>query len=139
MFKYRMRVPYSDMTLGNHVYYSRYLEWLEAARTEAFREMGTTFLEFQNRNLMFPVIECRLKYLKAARYDDGIEIRTWFSEIGKVKFTWNFEIRRGDDVLIMGETLHVCASLDEKPQRLPAELAEKMKEHLQVQGISGMV
>lgn len=130
MFKYCLRVPYSDMTLGNHVYYSRYLEWLEAARTEAFREMGTTFLELQNRQIMFPVVECKLKYLKAARYDDSIEVWTWFSEIGKVKFTWNFEIRRGDDILVQGETLHVCASLEEKPQRIPSDLLEKMQKYV---------
>ena len=131
MFTYPMRVPYSDMTAGNHVYYSRYLEWLEAARTEAFREMGVTLEELQTKqNLMFPVVECLLKFNMAARYDDVIDIRSWFSEVGKVKFFWDYEVARGADILVDAKILHVCATFDEKPQRLPAGLAGKMKKHI---------
>lgn len=125
-----MRVPYSDMTAGDHVYYSRYLEWLEAARTEAFRQMGKTLLEYQNQKLMFPVIECLLKFHRSARYDDAIEIRSWLAEVGKVQFIWEYEIARADEILSDARTLHVCATLDEKPVRLPAELAKLMKSHI---------
>ena len=131
MFTYQMRVPYSDVTAGNHVYYSRYLEWLEAARTEAFREMGVTLEELQTKqSLMFPVVECLLKFNMAARYDDVIDIRSWFSEVGKVKFFWDYEVARGADILVDAKTLHVCTTLDEKPQRLPEGLAGKMKKHI---------
>ena len=131
MFTYQMRVPYSDMTAGNHVYYSRYLEWLEAARTEAFREMGVTLEELQTKqSLMFPVVECLLKFNMAARYDDVIDIRSWFSEVGKVKFFWDYEVARGADILADAKPLHVCTTLDEKPQRLPEGLAGKMKKHI---------
>ena len=126
-----MRVPYSDMTAGDHVYYSRYLEWLEAARTEAFREMGFTLHDLQKKkSLMFPVVECLLKFHKSARYDDLIDIRSWFSEVGKVKFFWDYEVARGDEIIADAKTLHVCATLDEKPTRLPADLAARMKKHI---------
>jgi len=131
MFTFQMRVPYSDMTCGEHVYYSRYLEWLEAARNEAFREMGTTLHDLQKKKkLMFPVVECLLKFHKSARYDDVIDIRSWFSEVGKVKFFWDYEVARGSEIIADAKTLHVCATLDEKPVRLPAELAASMKEHI---------
>lgn len=131
MFTFQLRVPYSDMTAGDHVYYSRYLEWLEFARTEAFRELGCTFHELQTeKKLMFPVLECLLKYNKAARYDDVIEIRSWFEEAGKVRFFWVYEIARGKDILVDARTMHVCTSLDEKPQRMPADLLAKMKPHI---------
>jgi len=131
MFTYQMRVPYSDMTAGNHVYYSRYLEWLEASRTEAFREMGAALEEYQTKKkLMFPVLECLLKFNKAARYDDIIDIRSWFAEVGKVKFFWEYEVVRGEDILVDARTLHVCTSFDEKPQRMPADLLAKMKTHI---------
>jgi acyl-CoA thioesterase FadM len=32
VFQHHLRVTASDCTVGNHVYYSRYLDWLEAAR-----------------------------------------------------------------------------------------------------------
>jgi acyl-CoA thioester hydrolase len=130
MFRFQMRVPYSDITLGNHVYYARYLNWLEAARGEAFREMGKTLLEYQDENLMFPVVECLVKFHKAARYDDEIEVRSGLAEVAKVRFLWVYEVVRGEDILADARTLHVCATLGEKPTRLPDDLANKMRDHV---------
>jgi acyl-CoA thioester hydrolase len=77
VFRHQHRVTYAECALGNHVYYARYLEWLEAARGEFFRDLGTTFLVWQERDTIFPVIECNLRYKSPARYDDllTIEIR----------------------------------------------------------------
>ena len=60
------RVSYADCTVGNHVYYSRYLDFLEAARGEFIRSLGSTVLQWQERDVIFPVIEARLRY-KSAR------------------------------------------------------------------------
>jgi acyl-CoA thioester hydrolase len=130
MFKYQMRVPYNDITLGNHVYYARYLDWLEVARGEAFREIGKSFIEYQKKDLMFPVIEVLLKYHRAARYDDEVEIRSWLAEVGKVQFIWEYEIARGGDILVDARTLHICATLEEKPTRVPADLVDALKKHV---------
>ena len=73
-FVYLHRVPYSLCTLGNHVYYSRYLDILETARGEFFREFGTTFQQWQEGGTIFPVIECHLKYKSPARYDDLLRV-----------------------------------------------------------------
>lgn len=45
-FRYRHRVTYADCTVGNHIYYGRYLDLLEAARGEWFRSMGKSFDEW---------------------------------------------------------------------------------------------
>lgn len=64
------RVTYADCTVGNHIYYGRYLELLEAARGELFRTAGRTFAEWQAAGVIFPVIEVQLRYRAAARYED---------------------------------------------------------------------
>src|SRR5689334_3561132 len=61
-FRYKHRVTYAECTLGNHVYYARYLDLLEAARNEVFRELGVTLLELQEQDTIFPAVECHLKY-----------------------------------------------------------------------------
>jgi len=43
-FRHIYRVVYADCTLGNHIYYSRYLDILEAARGEFFRHLGVPLL-----------------------------------------------------------------------------------------------
>src|SRR5581483_1046504 len=77
VFRHAHRVTYAECTLGNHVYYSRYLDLLEAARGEFFRQLGATFQQWQEQDAIFPVVECRLRYKSPARYDDvlSIEVR----------------------------------------------------------------
>jgi acyl-CoA thioester hydrolase len=61
-YRHTHRVTYAECTVGNHVYYARYLDLLETARGEFFRHLSTPLLELQNQDLIFPVIECRLRY-----------------------------------------------------------------------------
>jgi len=117
-----LRVSYAHCTLGNHVYYARYLDLLELARGEFFRRIGFSCLALQEQDTIFQVTECSLKYLKPARYDDELEIRISLSEIKKVRFRFEYEIFRGTDCLLVGWTRMVCAGTDERPKRIPDEL-----------------
>lgn len=126
-FTHVLRVPYAHCTIGNHVYYARYLDLLEIARGEFFRGLGHSCLALQQKDTIFQVAECGLKYLKPARYDDELAIRLTLAEIRKVRFRVNYEICRGSDLLVTGWTSMVCVSCDEKPKRIPDELLEAFK------------
>lgn len=69
VFIHRLRVTYADCTLGNHVYYGRYLDFLEATRGEFFRQLGRTFLQWREAGAIFPVLEVQVRYRGAARYE----------------------------------------------------------------------
>lgn len=117
------RVTYADCTVGNHVYYGRYLDLLEAARGEMFRSVGRTFADWQAEGVIFPVIEVQLRYRAAARYDEVLAIETRVVEAGGVRVTFAYRILGLDGSLrLEGETRHVCTSLEDRPRRLPAEL-----------------
>src|SRR3954462_12913758 len=77
IFRYIYRVVYADCTVGNHIYYSRYLDILEAARGEFFRELNVPLLKLQAQDTIFPVVECHLRYKSPARYDDALTIELW--------------------------------------------------------------
>ena len=129
-FRFEMRVTYSDCTLGNHVYYSRYLNFLEAARGEFHRKIGFPLIELQGQDTIFPVVECALKYLKPARYDDVLQIELCVSNLSAVRLAYQYEIRRGGEVLLAGQTRHVCTSIGEKPKKIPEELAVQLTQFL---------
>jgi len=130
-FLYRHRVVYADCTLGNHVYYARFLEVLEAARGAFFRMLGTTLLDWQTRGWMFPVIEAQLRYRTLARYDDLllVEVRVTRAERVRLNFAYRI-VNQSNDIVLEGETLHVCMTVDEKMKRLPEELVIMLKPHL---------
>lgn len=126
-FRHLHRVTYADCTVGNHIYYGHYLQLLEAARGEFFRHLDTTFLQWQERDVIFPVIECHLRYKGAARYDDvlAIEVRPTFAERIRLNFAHRIVNQTGA-LILEAETNHVCAGLNDKPKRLPEELIAKL-------------
>lgn len=123
IFRAPYRVTYADCTVGNHVYYGRYLNILEGARGEFFRQIGHPFLRLQNEGIIFPVVECRLRYRGAARYDDVLSIEVWLGELARVRLTFEHRVvgPEGNE-LMKGTTMHACTGLDDKPRRLPEEL-----------------
>jgi acyl-CoA thioester hydrolase len=135
VFQHQHRVIYGECTVGNHVYYSRYLEMLEEARGEFFRHLGCPFLGLQEAGTIFPVIGLQISYKGAARYDDLLAIELFLNELSGIRLNVGFRIlNAGGTLLAEGETRHVCASLDEKPRRLPKELVEKLQPYLHSPG-----
>jgi acyl-CoA thioester hydrolase len=132
-FRHTHRVIYAECTVGNHVYHSRYLDWLEAARGEFIRSLGSTVREWQERDVIFPVIEARLCYKSPARYDDLLTIEVWPTLLERVRVNFGHRIVNQTGKLILeAETYHVCAGLDEKPKRLPEALAQKLAPYLPI-------
>jgi acyl-CoA thioester hydrolase len=138
-FRHTDRVTYADCTLGDHVYYARYLELLEAARGEFHRHLGVTFRQWQERDVVFPVIECRLRYKVPARYDEVLTIELWptLAERARLNFSYRM-IKDGAMLVLEAETFHVCASREEKPKRLPEDLVRVLTPYLRpAAGTSG--
>ena len=128
LFHHTHRVSYAECTLGNHVYYARYLDLLEEARGEFFRWLGHPLLQLQAQETIFPVVAVRLNYKAPARYDDVLEIAYWPTLVERVRLNFAARITRSTDgrLILEAETDHVCTSLAEKPRRVPAELATKL-------------
>ena len=130
-FRLPHRVSYAECTLGNHVYHSRYLDWLEAARGEFIRSLGPTVRQWQERDVIFPVIEARLRYQSPARYDDLLTIEVWPAAIGRVRLSFAHRITHPSGKPVLeAETFHACTGVNEKPKRLPPELAAQLSPFL---------
>ena len=131
LFRHAHRVTYAECTVGDHIYHSRYLDLLEAARGEFMRALGTPVLALQDADFIFPVIEARLRYQAPARYDDWLTIEVRPSLVERIRVNFHHRILdQNHKLLLEAETFHCCTSRDEKPKRLPAELVEKLKPYL---------
>jgi acyl-CoA thioester hydrolase len=127
-FRHQHRVTYSECTIGNHVYHSRYLDILEAARGEFMRRVGQTLDRLQADGFIFPVIEVRLNYHRPARYDEVLEIALSLVELTPLRLGVFHEVRRADGTLVLeAVTRHVCTSPEEKPRRMPKPLVAALR------------
>jgi acyl-CoA thioester hydrolase len=74
---HRIRVYYEDTDAGGVVYHARYLAFAERARTETLREAGLSHADMgAEHGVMFMVRRADLEYLRPARLDDLLTIRT---------------------------------------------------------------
>jgi acyl-CoA thioester hydrolase len=133
IFRHTHRVTYAECTVGNHIYYARYLDLLEAARGEFFRELGSPLSQLQNEDTIFPVIEAHLRYKAPARYDDLLAIEVWITKLQGVRINFAHRVLNQNNTLLLeGETFHVCTGLNEKPKRPPEKLVEQLRRYLHV-------
>jgi acyl-CoA thioester hydrolase len=117
------RVTYAECTVGNHLYYARYLDLWEAARGALFRAAGSTFAHWQSEGVIFPVIGASLEYAGAARYDDEVRVEITVTKVHRVRLEFGYRVvGSSGKVLARGVTRHVCTDLADKPRRLPGAL-----------------
>ena len=127
-FRHLHRVSYAECTVGDHIYHSRYLDLMEAARGEFLRSLGVTVRSFQDADFIFPVIEARLRYRFPARYDDWLTIEVRPILVERVRLNFGHRILNQDGKLILeAETFHACTSRDEKPKRMPEAFVAQLK------------
>ena len=65
----------------NYVYYGRYAEYLEVARTELIRSLGLSYREIEEKGFFMPVSEFTIRYRKPALYDEILTIKSFIREI----------------------------------------------------------
>lgn len=127
-FTHPHRVNYSSCTVGNHVYYSRYLDMLEEARGEFFRSLGTPLASLQTDGTEFPVRACQILYRAAAQYDDVLAISLKINHLDRLWLKFGFTIANEHNTLIAeGQTDHVCTGIGQKPKRMPQQIYETLR------------
>ena len=87
-----LRVRYGETDPMKYVYYGNYAEYLEVARVELFRELGSPYNEIEHQGIWLPVSEFSIKYLKPGLYDEILEIHTYIKKLPGVRIEFDYEI-----------------------------------------------
>ncbi|AKR44754.1 4-hydroxybenzoyl-CoA thioesterase [Methylophilus sp. TWE2] len=124
MFVFPVRVYYEDTDAGGVVYHSRYLNFMERARTEWLRASGFTQSTLtQQEQVLFVVHSMQLQFKKPARLDDELEVFSQLMEMGRGSFSCRQHIMRDDTVLIEAQVKVACVDADSfKPTGIPARI-----------------
>jgi acyl-CoA thioester hydrolase len=117
-----IRVRYAETDQMGVVYHANYLVWFEVGRVELMRALGVEYkaMEIED-DCHIVVVDAHCRYLRPARYDELLTIRTRISESRNrtVKFAYEL-LRQGDGLLLAtGETTHVICGANGRPKLLP--------------------
>ncbi len=123
-FDFQIRVRYADTDQMGYVYYGNYAVFYEIGRVESLRSLGVSYKALESSGVMMPVLECHSHFLKPARYDENITIRTIIRELPKVKIYFDYEIYGENmDLLHKGHTVLVFVRMENsRPCRVPNEI-----------------
>ena len=122
-----LRVYYEDTDAAGIVYYANWLRFLERGRTELLRVLGQQHSALkQERGLNWVVRRCAIDYLKPARLDETIEVRTSCGELRGASLDMIQEATRGTDVLVRAELMVACMGEGGRPVRLPQQVREAL-------------
>lgn len=122
----KLRVLYADTDQMGVVYHATYLRWFEAGRAAHMRRRGISYFEVEKAGIILPVVEANLVYLKPARYDDIITVKSWLSIRGRVQLKFEYEIYCNDKLLVTGFTRHAAVNKEGRPTRIPDNIRDAL-------------
>lgn len=108
------------------VYHTHYLDYFEAARTEALREMGLAYKDLEASGVIMPVVDLAVQYRRPARYDDVVEITSIITEVPSTRVRIAYEVRRdGEPELLATGHVTLCFvdTARNRPIRAPENVA----------------
>lgn len=120
-----VRVRYAETDAAGVVYYANYLAYMEVARVEWLRALGCPVREAEARGVHLPVVEARVRYLQPAHLDDLLEIRIALTDVRRASFSFDYEVRRGEDLIARGYTRHAVVERESlRPLAVPSWLRD---------------
>ena len=126
----KIRVRYADTDQMKMVYYAKFFEYFEQGRSDLLRGIGLPYPEIERIGYYLPVVEANARYVKPARYDDLLIVKTMLKEIPEARVRIEYILKNGEtgEALVEGHTVHSFVNISTgKPARAPEKFLTSVK------------
>jgi len=120
-------VRYADTDQMGYVHHAKYFEYFEMGRTEYMRARGRSYAQVEKSGHFLVIVESGATYVKPARYDMEIGIKTRIRDMSHAQVTFEYSVFNDGELLCEGWTRLACTNRSGKPCRLPQDLKEILK------------
>lgn len=126
----KVRIRYSETDQMGVVYHGNYAQFLELGRVEWLRNLGISYRSMEENGVMLPVISLELKFIKSAKYDDLLSVKTTLSKMPSVKIEFKYEIsNKNSEIITSGSTVLAFIDMQTgRPIKCPEYILEKLKD-----------
>lgn len=131
----QIRIHYALTDQMGVVYHGHYAQFYEIGRAEAIRQLGYTYKDLEAMGIIMPVVDLRSKFLRPAKYDELITVKTTLRELPTAhKITFHSEIyNEADELLNAGEvSLYFMEAKTMQRTTMPAELHDRVAKYFPV-------
>jgi acyl-CoA thioester hydrolase len=119
---HRLQVRFAETDLMGVVHHASYLLYCEAARVDWLHKRGISYDAWVRHDIHLPVVDARLRFKQAARFDEILVVQTTMAELTRVTVRFRYRITSGEISICEAETLLACVGGDMKLKRLPADV-----------------
>ena len=128
-YTHRLRSRYGETDQMGYVYYGRYLEYFEEARTEMIRSLGFPYTRLEQNGVMLPVVHTEVDYKAPVFYDELMRIEVLLYDVPTVRLETFYKVFTGrrENPHILGK-VDLCFMKEEsrKPCRVPGDFIENL-------------
>ncbi len=119
----QLRVKYSETDQMGYLYHGNYPAYYEVGRAEWLRSFGVTYREMEEiHGIMMPVMSLQMRYIRPAKYDDLLTIRTVLRHFPTSYITFYVEIFNDQKKLLNGGSVKLCFVEIKTNKTVPAPL-----------------
>jgi len=121
-----VRVYYEDTDFTGVVYHANYVRYFERGRSDFLRAIGIGHAQLLEGEapMAFVIAEMTLRFVKPARIDDALIVRTHYDAVKGPRLMISQVIERDGEALCRAEVVAVCIHLDGRPRRPTKALVE---------------
>jgi acyl-CoA thioester hydrolase len=127
---HQVRVRYAETDQMNIVYYGNYAQYFEVGRVESIRQLGFSYKDMEAMGVIMPVVEMHTKFVRPARYDDMLTIKTTVKELPvdhRIEFLQEVYNEAGK-LLTKGKVvLYFITAIARLKTTMPQELRSKLE------------
>lgn len=129
-YTHTLRSRYGETDQMGYVYYGRYLEFFEVARTEMIRSLGFSYKKLEKEGVMLPVIYSQIEYKSPIFYDEEMEIEVSVFKKPLVRLETFYRVftNRSDKPHVLGQ-VNLCFT--DSTTRRPCKAPDHFLKHLE--------
>ena len=122
-----VRVRFAETDAQGIAHNSSYFVWFEVARVDYLDRFAGGYPAIRARGVEALVLECHVRYLKPAVFDDELEIWSRCVDVRGARLRFEYAVERGGELLAEGWTAHgVVDAATFRPTRVPSWLRESL-------------
>lgn len=123
-----IRVRYGETDQMGYVYYGNYAQYFEMGRVEWLRNLGVSYKEMEEHGVMLPVVNLNVNYLKPAKYDNLLTLKTTLLKKPSAKIEFDFQLfNEQNELLTKGYVSLVFIDMKKnRPTRCPDYILDKV-------------
>lgn len=127
-----LKIRYSETDQMGYAHHGNYAQYFEIGRLELLRDLGISYKKMEEEGLILPVYSISTRFIKPAKFDDSLTLKTILRELPSARITFEYEIYNSQNIKIStGETILVFVDTKKnRPIRIPKELLSKISKKM---------